>query len=65
VAAVELREALVTLASFVTYLWHYFLARSLWEALSGRHPTMTILLVGLVVAVVAIVVTRRSRRRWR
>lgn len=53
------------LASFVTYLWHYFLARALWEALSGRHPTMTVVLVGLVLALVAIVLTRRRRRPWR
>jgi LPXTG-motif cell wall-anchored protein len=61
----EVREAIVMLASFVTYLWHYFLARALWEALSGRHPTMTVVLVGLVLALVAIVLTRRRRRPWR
>jgi hypothetical protein len=47
--------------AFVTYLWHYVLARAFYDDLLHRHASSA--LVVAAVAVAAFALGRRTRRR--
>lgn len=50
-------------ATFVTYLFHYFVARSAWEVISGRHVGTDIVIAVLAFAVGSVL--GRKVYKWR
>lgn len=50
-------------AVFVTYLWHYFLARLLWQQVTRGGGSVLVVLLVVVLAAVGVLVGWRLRRR--